>query len=1509
MSPEEEVDSDTLFGATEQIPDRVSTARPIGEGELIGPAPGFGEVFSAGRAASRVDYATDFESQMLLDGYAPVIEALGLDGSQNPAGFFDSIETRNPMLRRSELLARQGGDFLGTMTTRPRQEELIAAEIRARRAKDPNFLKGIPDTVAGLRAHFAAQERDKRNRGLATLDRAEGVGGALAGLAGGFTEFIADPVNALSLPIGGAGGSIFRVVARETLVNGALETLAIPSMSGNRELIGEELTAGEAIANVGFAAVAGGVFEGVLTGAGRAGLAGYDKVLPVVFEAMPASVQRRWADKMTVGDVNLSDLLADVSNTELAAFSRNAIGDGMTPDEAAAVNVLERDEEVGDASPYQPGPAGDAAHEADLSEAIDAIEANRPPMPQGGAVVPSVPTPDAGRAPAVPSTTAGAARLDAEVTGGPAKIQFKAKVRRAESSGDDRADNTRSSAQGRYQFTDDTWKRYHNRVYGGDGMADKFDPAKQERLMDELTDDNAATLTRNGQSVTAGNLYLLHFFGEGNGPRVLRADPATPIERALDPKTAAKVMAANPHLKGMSASQAIAWAHKKMGGSASAVAARGPDGAIGASSEDPIVAQLRDEALRLDDAITAERPLAGGGRIPSLYRGTFRPGDITVDAARFQFKSGGDDRGVLDTLAGVDEWDPWSANPVILWQDKDGGIFLADGHQRHGLASRLEAKHGKPIELSANIMRESDGVTAEDARVYAALVNIRQGTGSIVDAAKVFRVAPELLERALPPKNPLVRHGLAISRLSDEAFGAVINDVVPADHAASIGRLVPDLPETHAALIKVLRDSEPANAAQAENIIRQALAAGMVKESQVDLFGADDVVTSLFKDRARVLERGLARLRKMKLVYRTAADEADTLEAAGSTIAREASAKEAQANAEAVELVNRLAFSHGPIADALTDASRKLAAGEKLADVVKEFVGIVRKLDLGALGRAVDGDGGDGGRLVDGGRNDDAFEEGPSLFGQSGDPGEPTLVEIEAATERFSDPDGPAMVEQADSLLHDFKAAIDFERLPDGEEQFADLSDRDVAEIFAAQTIDDAIDLAAMKSGRKLELGEGYDELLAELTEYALGDGAGEVDKLMKMIDKAMVDGRFKLEDLGEPELVGPVDMPPSSVVPAPAATIKAKDIAGDFIAPEEAKSRLDGWKAEALRIGRESPPPPGTVIISLFDASGRFSQPYRDMGYEVIQLDIKNGHDLIRGLGGYLDAIAELQARGGRVAGVLAQPPCTTFAGSGARWWDERHNRKWGNAVNKMWGPWATKFFDSPVEYNQFLVAATEQVIAKASPDFHVIENPVGRIEKATGLPAPLMRFDPNHFGDPYTKNTALYGQFNTDLQTAHVDPVEGSRMHKLRSSAEKDGGLRSLTSEPFAYAFALANRPGTDGPARAIAPPDPPPPADLPPPAAASRQASLLGGVAAVDPGIAARQAQEVELGAAAPLRAAGDVDQLGEIGLGLFDAVDQGSMTFRLDEEGTEISAADLLADLDADMKAIDALKGCL
>jgi N12 class adenine-specific DNA methylase len=255
---------------------------------------------------------------------------------------------------------------------------------------------------------------------------------------------------------------------------------------------------------------------------------------------------------------------------------------------------------------------------------------------------------------------------------------------------------------------------------------------------------------------------------------------------------------------------------------------------------------------------------------------------------------------------------------------------------------------------------------------------------------------------------------------------------------------------------------------------------------------------------------------------------------------------------------------------------------------------------------------------------------------------------------------------------------------------------------------------------------------------------------------------------------------------PEPAKTVNANASAGPVISPEAAAGRLIEWKKEARRIGKEEDHG-NEVIFSLFDATGEISKPWREAGYTVLQYDIKLGDDLLEFFP--MADILEVKESGMKVVGVIAQPPCTCFSSSGARWWSERHDKTDRDMVDKMFGYRASRYFSEPKEYTKALVSLVDLLIGEAEPAFFVMENPVGRIATEMGLPKPTLIFDPHVYGNPYTKKTQLWGKFNTDLPTANVEPTQGSLMHKLWSRAEKDGGTRSITPEGFAYAFFMAN------------------------------------------------------------------------------------------------------------------------
>lgn len=193
-----------------------------------------------------------------------------------------------------------------------------------------------------------------------------------------------------------------------------------------------------------------------------------------------------------------------------------------------------------------------------------------------------------------------------------------------------------------------------------------------------------------------------------------------------------------------------------------------------------------------------------------------------------------------------------------------------------------------------------------------------------------------------------------------------------------------------------------------------------------------------------------------------------------------------------------------------------------------------------------------------------------------------------------------------------------------------------------------------------------------------------------------------------------------------------------------------------------------GKTILSLFDYTGHWGQPYADAGYNVIPLDIQNGHDITKLSNEYLSEELGIE---GEIWGILAACPCTDFASSGAR-------------------HFKAKDADGRTEASKDLVIATLDLIETLDPVMWVLENPMGRIQRLTGLPKARMKFDPWVYGDAYTKETYLFGKFNTDLPQIPVDPVMKSIMHKKYGGKSlKTKNARSATPRGFAAAFFQAN------------------------------------------------------------------------------------------------------------------------
>ena len=241
-------------------------------------------------------------------------------------------------------------------------------------------------------------------------------------------------------------------------------------------------------------------------------------------------------------------------------------------------------------------------------------------------------------------------------------------------------------------------------------------------------------------------------------------------------------------------------------------------------------------------------------------------------------------------------------------------------------------------------------------------------------------------------------------------------------------------------------------------------------------------------------------------------------------------------------------------------------------------------------------------------------------------------------------------------------------------------------------------------------------------------------------------------------------------------------------------------------------------TLLSLFDYSGGWSEPFREAGWNVIQWDIKLSDFMDINLLEDAETVLEMFEN---VDGIIAAPPCTDFTSSGAQFWkfkdEDGRTHKSVEMVNQ--------------------VMRLVNLFAPTDPEyegvwFWAIENPVGRMDKLVEINRKPWYFDPYEFAgwlnlskkdlshlaelrakdgigltrtdahfvqetNAYTKKTGLWGDFAIP-EKKPIEPVF-AKQGSTRTSpmAALTGGkgaktkeLRSNTPVGFARAFYEVNK-----------------------------------------------------------------------------------------------------------------------
>lgn len=226
-------------------------------------------------------------------------------------------------------------------------------------------------------------------------------------------------------------------------------------------------------------------------------------------------------------------------------------------------------------------------------------------------------------------------------------------------------------------------------------------------------------------------------------------------------------------------------------------------------------------------------------------------------------------------------------------------------------------------------------------------------------------------------------------------------------------------------------------------------------------------------------------------------------------------------------------------------------------------------------------------------------------------------------------------------------------------------------------------------------------------------------------------------------------------------------------------------------------------LIISIYDYTGEWAKPYIEAGYPVMLWDGKHEGDIIKNWGRLIADIMNAIEAGYYPYGLLAAPPCDDFAVSGARWFKIKDASTVRCGDNDI----ASNTVDLHVLLVEcvFLLMETIEQLTGHKFQFWVTENPVGRIETLVPRLKPFRKllFNPCDYGDPYTKKTILWGEFNANLPRNYVEPEfleytrKDGRKTRFAPQFGKTGGksaktksIRSKTPAGFARAFFAANQ-----------------------------------------------------------------------------------------------------------------------
>jgi len=351
-------------------------------------------------------------------------------------------------------------------------------------------------------------------------------------------------------------------------------------------------------------------------------------------------------------------------------------------------------------------------------------------------------------------------------------------------------------------------------------------------------------------------------------------------------------------------------------------------------------------------------------------RGKVNVAQLLVDPDRFQYKLGADPvDGAGLALDDVEQFDSGLAGVITVWRGKDDKLYVVNGHQRTALARRTGVK-----QMRAQVLDEGEdlrfalrhNVSDVEARTYGALINIAEGRGTAIDAAKLIRDADlspkDLKDSGVSLSDRLAKDALALAKLDTGLFQAAICGQLEQSQAVVIGLGLGDDPKAQVDLWSAILKAQAAGRDLPDSRIRELILLGrgsgatMGAQDQPALFGAEVMARSLMFERAEIVDRTKRLLAGDRAIFGNAVRNAQRLETGGTRVDRESGQRIKRDAVGCLGLLNQTVYSSGTAAsEYLAAAARELgdvAPQERPQVLAKAAEGLVQTLatELAKLG-------------------------------------------------------------------------------------------------------------------------------------------------------------------------------------------------------------------------------------------------------------------------------------------------------------------------------------------------------------------------------------------------------------------------------------------------------------------------------------------------------------------------------------------------------------------------------